>query len=122
MAHILFIDDDPLFSEIQVKILGQEGHLVTTAENGVEAMKVLRQIEPDLIITDILMPEMDGVGIISELSLRDNETPIIAISGGRRSLSAKFNLESAALLGAKVTLTKPFSRKELRDAIEQALK
>lgn len=121
MAHILFIDDDPLFSEMQVLILRQEGHQVTTADNGIDAMQLLQKIRPDLIITDILMPEMDGVGIILELSRRDSETPIIAISGGRRSVTSKFNLESATLLGVKATLAKPFSRTDLRNAIEKAL-
>lgn len=119
MAHILVIDDDPLFCEMQALMLQQDGHQVATADNGIDAMKLLQRIQPDLIITDILMPEMDGVEIILALSRRGSKTPIIAMSGGRSSITPKFNL--AALLGVKAMLAKPFSRTDLRKAIEEAL-
>jgi CheY-like chemotaxis protein len=64
---------------------------------------------------------MDGIEMILELSRSDNAVPIIAMSGGRRSITAEFNLDSAARMGVKVTLAKPFSRAELRRAIQDAM-
>jgi CheY-like chemotaxis protein len=121
MAHIVVVEDDVQFRQMLVDTLKQDGYQVTSAGDGVEALSLLARVQPDLIITDILMPNMDGVELMMELSKQDNHTPVIAMSGGRRSITAQFNLESAALLGAKATLAKPFSHADLRNAIEQAL-
>jgi CheY-like chemotaxis protein len=121
MAHIMVVEDDVQFRQMLLDMLQQDGHQVVQAGNGIEAMKALAALRPDLIITDILMPGMDGVEFIMELSKQDSVTPMIAMSGGRRSITAEFNLDSAVLLGVKSTLVKPFSRSDLRSAIEQAL-
>lgn len=121
MAHILVIEDDGDFCEMLVQMLQQEGHQVATAGDGVAAMCSLQRVQPDLIITDMLMPNMDGVEIIVELSRQGSGIPVIAISGGRRSITSEFNLESAALLGVKARLAKPFARTDLRKAIDEAL-
>jgi CheY-like chemotaxis protein len=121
MAHILVIDDDRQFRDMLVQMLQGDGHDVSAAADGAEALKLLQGIRPDLIMTDILMPNMDGVETIMELSRRGGETPIIAMSGGRRSMSVDFNLNSADLLGVKATLAKPFSRADLRNAIKKAV-
>ena len=121
MAHIMVVEDDIQFRQMLLDMLQQDGHRVASAGDGVEAMTALAAARPDLIITDILMPGMDGVELIMELSRQDNATPMIAMSGGRRAITAEFNLDSAALLGVKSTLAKPFSRADLRAAIEQAL-
>ncbi len=121
MAHIMVVEDDIQFRQMLFDMLQQDGHRVALAGDGVEAIKLLATVQPDLIITDILMPGMDGVEFIMELSRQDNATPMIAMSGGRRAITAEFNLDSAALLGVKSTLAKPFSRADLRGAIKQAL-
>ena len=121
MAHILIIDDDEFFREMLVQMLQQEGHQVTASNDGVKALAMLERTRPDLILTDILMPNMDGVELIMELSRQSNNTPVIAMSGGRRSITPAFNLESAKLLGVKVTLTKPFTIQALRAALQEAL-
>lgn len=121
MSNILVIDDDDFFCDMLVQMLRQDGHRVIAKDDGVQALKLLERSLPDLIITDILMPHMDGVEFIMELSKQSNKTPVIAMSGGRRSVTAQFNLNSATLLGVKATLTKPFSQVELRQAIEQAM-
>ncbi len=105
-----------------VQMLTGDGHEVAQAADGVEALQLRRRIAPDLIITDILMAPMDGVDTILDLVRQGSEIPIIAMSGGRRGLTVKFNLESAAMLGVAATLAKPFARAELRHAIEHALK
>ena len=121
MAHILVVEDDVQFRQMLLDMLQQDGHQLALAGDGAQAIKLLATWRPDVIITDILMPGMDGVELIMALSKQDDATPMIAISGGRRSITAEFNLDSAALLGVKATLAKPFSRADLRAAIEQAL-
>jgi CheY-like chemotaxis protein len=121
MSHILVIDDDEFFRDVVVQMLQQDGHKTTEANDGAKAMALLQHARPDLIITDILMPHMDGVEFIMELAKQSNNIPLIAISGGRRSISSSFNLESAKLLGVKVTLAKPFNQTALRAAIQEAL-
>jgi CheY-like chemotaxis protein len=121
MAHILVIEDDAEFRQMLVQMLEHDGHKVTTAGDGAEALQLLGRARPDLIVTDILMPKMDGVEFITELGRQSNGTPVVAMSGGRRSITSEFNLDSAKLLGVKATLAKPFSRIDLRKTIEAAL-
>jgi CheY-like chemotaxis protein len=120
MPHILVIEDDLDFREPLVKMLTNDGHTVSVAGDGEEALKLLHTIRPDLIITDVLMPKMDGIEIIMELRRSGNASPVIAMSGGRRSVTADFNLASATVMGVRATLAKPFSRADLRHAIAQA--
>ena len=68
MPSIRVIEDELEFREPPVKILKNDGHTVTVAADGVEAMKLLDTLRPDLIITDLLMPKMDGIEVIMELS------------------------------------------------------
>jgi CheY-like chemotaxis protein len=121
MAHILLIDDDEQFRTMLVQMLRQDNHQVTVACDGEEGLRLAGQVTPDLIITDILMPNKDGIETIMDLNRDGRKIPIIAISGGRRILSADFNLQSASMIGAKVTLAKPFDRAALRLAIDRAL-
>ena len=121
MAHILVVDDDDFFSTLLVNMLETDGHKVITALDGIQALKLLERKRVDLIITDILMPHMDGLEFILALSKRDNQAPVIAMSGGRRSIKPEFNLESARLLGVQTTLTKPFSHADLRKALSKVL-
>ena len=79
------------------------------------------QVEPDLIITDIQMPHKDGIEVIAALNDAGSEIPIIAISGGRHFTGPAFELNVAELLRIKSTLAKPFTRADLRLAIEGAL-
>jgi CheY-like chemotaxis protein len=122
MPHILVIEDDLELREPLVKMLTNDGHTVSVAGDGLEALHLLNTIRPDLIVTDVLMPKMDGIETIMELARSGNAVPIIAMSGGRRSVTAEFNLASAELMGVKATLAKPFSRADLRHAIQEALK
>jgi CheY-like chemotaxis protein len=121
MAHILLIDDDDQFRAMLAQMLSQDAHQVTQAGDGEEGLRLAGQVKPDLIITDILMPHKDGIETIMALVETGSTVPIIAISGGRRTISAEFNLKSAALVGVRATLAKPFARVDLRQAIAQAL-
>ncbi|NBC49970.1 MAG: response regulator [Gammaproteobacteria bacterium] len=121
MTTILIVDDDELFRTMLDAMLRSEGHQVLSAVNGTEALSVLESHAPDLIMTDILMPDGDGIELISTLNQQARGIPIIAMSGGRRAISLEFNLESAELMGVKATLAKPFTRATLRQAITDAL-
>lgn len=122
MAHILLIEDDPQFAEMLQQMLEQDYHRVTSAADGEVGVRLAGEVKPDLILTDILMPKLDGIEAILALRKQGQAAPIIAMSGGRRSITADFNLESAELMGVSATLSKPFTRAQLRDAINQALK
>ena len=121
MNHILLIDDDEQFRSMLTQMLEAEGHRVTQARDGDEGLRKLAQGGADLIITDILMPNKDGIETIMALSGQGSSIPVIAISGGRRNIKADFNLQSAELMGVRVTLAKPFTRMELREALRKAL-
>jgi CheY-like chemotaxis protein len=121
MAHILVIDDDEQFRAMLVQMLTQDGHQVTIAADGEEGLRLARKSAPELIITDILMPKKDGMDVMLELSRSHSRIPVIAVSGGRRCITAEFNLDSAALLGARAVLAKPFTRADLRQALATAL-
>ncbi len=121
MAHILVIDDDEQFRAMLEQMLTQDGHQVTIAVDGEDGLRLVGQVSPELIITDILMPKKDGMDLILELNRGHRKIPFIAVSGGRRCITAEFNLDSATLLGARATLAKPFSRTDLRQALAAAL-
>jgi CheY-like chemotaxis protein len=121
MTHILLIDDDQQYREMLTQMLTRDGHRVSIANDGEEGMSQIAAAPPELIITDVLMPKMDGIEMIQALGRAGTRIPVIAISGGRRSISPEFNLESALLMGVKVALAKPFTREELRKAIAYAM-
>ncbi len=121
MAHILVVEDDPIFREMLMQMLQAERHQVTAANDGQEALALIQRKPPDLVLTDILMPDMDGITLVGELRALPKAPPIIAMSGGRRSISADFNLASADLMGVQASLQKPFSRQMLLETIRKVL-
>ena len=107
MQTILIIEDDTDLRRMLVKLLERENYRVLEAGTGLEALKILDYYIPELVITDIIMPDQDGIGTINELKKRYPEIKIIAISGGGRMLSKDY-LGIAKILGAHHTFTKPF--------------
>lgn len=120
MAYILIIDDDPGICDIFQQILEAEGHETSTAANGLAGLDQFRQRQADLIITDMVMPVMDGLKLILELKRESPNTPVIAISGGG-AINAERYLTLAGNIGSIETLTKPVSRRQLIDAINATL-
>jgi CheY-like chemotaxis protein len=116
IERILIIDDEEMIREGLKTTLELEGYKVLICNDGKEALRSLAIFQPDLVITDIIMPEADGIEVI--ITLRNMPLPpkIIAISGGGR-ISAGDHLKSARQLGAANTLTKPFSSAELLESI-----
>ncbi len=102
------------------QMLEQDGHEVSEAANGAHGLEIYEQDSPDLIITDIIMPEHEGVETIIALHRSAPNLPIIAISGGGR-FSAEDYLSMAKKLGAQQALSKPFRRSELLTAVRDCL-
>jgi CheY-like chemotaxis protein len=121
MARILLIEDDALLRGTLTQMLAHDGHQVTEATDGEQGLQRFDAARTELVITDILMPGMDGTQVIVALRQRRADLPVIAISGGRRVLSSQFNLETATLVGATCLLAKPFDRVALQSAVRQAL-
>ncbi len=120
MARILIIDDEDELRAILCKMLEQAGHEVSEAANGAQGLQVYEQDPTDLVITDIIMPEKEGVETIIALRRADPGLPIIAISGGGR-VEATDVLSMARKLGARRTLSKPFRREQLLEAVQECL-
>ena len=116
MPRILVIDDDSQIRELLRKILEREGYEVFLAQDGEEGVKLQRQTDADIIITDIIMPEKEGIETIVEIKRDSPETKIIVISGGGR-LDATSLLEMADRLGVHYSFEKPFDRQELLAAV-----
>jgi DNA-binding NtrC family response regulator len=121
MAKILVIDDENQLLNLLKTMLIRDGHQVFIAPDGVEGIQIFNEFHPDLIITDIIMPNKDGIDVIVDVLGRNPELPIIAISGGCRSMTSELNLDSAKMLGVKDILEKPFTHKQLSETIERAL-
>ena len=120
MAHILVIDDDPVLRRVITLALEAVGHSVLRCENGRKAVAYLEHDHTDLLITDIVMPEMDGVETLRAARQLDPDLPILAISGGG-SFDPKDYLGIAQAFGATAILPKPFRPAELVDLVSQLL-
>lgn len=120
MALILIIDDDAALRATVRKILERAGHEVRDAGDGDRGLRIFREEGADLVITDIIMPEKEGIETIQELREADPDLPILAISGGGRADPSE-PLTDARLLGADETLAKPFDVDELRKTVEHLL-
>lgn len=120
MPRILVIDDDDEVRRGVARMLEHMGHDAVQAADGRQAMVLFEADPPDLVITDINMPEMDGIEVINRLRQMKAGVPIIAMSGGGR-MPKEILLSSAGLLGAVGTLEKPFLLADLTSAVEEAL-
>lgn len=121
MARILVIDDDEQVLDMLYESLTREGFDVLKASNGEQGLRIYRQEPVDLIITDILMPEKEGIETIIELRQDFPDVKIIAMSGGGR-IGTKDYLHLAKIFGVQRTFTKPVAREQLLDAIKELLK
>jgi CheY-like chemotaxis protein len=120
MARILVIDDDPAVRLSVQLVLEHDGHQVVCAADGEEGLLTFASMPPDLVVTDIIMPNIEGIETIMEIRKRDPKTPILAISGGTRLSSIDF-LRMAEMLGANAILPKPFERQDLIAAVRRLL-
>ena len=121
MARILIIDDEPQIRSMLTLMLAREGYEIVEASDGVAGIKIYRQNPADLIITDLIMPNKDGIGMIIDLKKEFPDVKIIAMSGGGLNKPDGY-LKGAKKLGAACTLTKPIDREEMLAAVREILK
>lgn len=119
MARILIVDDDPQVRRMLERSLSAN-HQVIAAASVTEADARLGS-QVDLIITDVVMPEINGVEAIPRWRKACPQVKVLAISGGTRKLSPSFNLESARMQGADAVLAKPFDLNTLRKQVDLLL-
>lgn len=120
MTRVLVIDDEELVRLTLRQMLESEGFEVVEARNGREGVRIHGDTEIDLVLTDIIMPEQEGIDTIIQLRRKDPNVRIIAISGGGRMRNMDF-LKIAANVGADSVLTKPFTTQELLDAVRTCM-
>ena len=121
MASILVIDDNSQIRNMLHGILTDEGYSVDVASNGRKGIQKYLNNPCDLVIADIVMPEMEGVEVINLLKKCVPAPRVIAISGGSQETSASQNLEIARQLGALLTLKKPIKYNHLLEAVRDCL-
>lgn len=121
MAHILLVEDSPEVSLSVNEILASAGHTVEDAASGKEALKKLKAGRFDAIVSDIWMPEMDGIALLKEIRGAGNEIPVVVISGGAPNAPLTYTAPLAATFGANMVVYKPFERTELLKAIDNVL-
>lgn len=120
VAIILVVDDDSRLRRSLTAILDGAGHHISVACDGEEGWALLQTQAFDVVLTDVYMPEMDGIGFINQIRDSFPGQRVIAMSGGGLATPA-FVLGDALELGAAVTLQKPFSRLEVLEAVRTLL-
>lgn len=114
--HILIVDDDDMMREFITELLNVNDFKTTEADNGKSGLISFRANSPDLVVTDIIMPEMEGISFIRELRNINKDIPIIAMTGNIHGRMEEF-LEISEKIGADAILRKPVKNDELLDAI-----
>jgi DNA-binding NtrC family response regulator len=121
MARILLIEDDNSIRPLLQENLQREGHTVTAASNGREGVDLFSPGAFDLVITDLVMPEKEGIEVLQDLHAREPSLKALAMSGGGTFGAAETYLRLATLLGAGKVLAKPFTRVQFIAAVNEAL-
>jgi CheY-like chemotaxis protein len=115
---VLVIDDDDQFRLMMRRLLEKEGYAVHEASNGKEGIKAFRKLQTDVVVTDIIMPEVEGVETILSLRKEFPNVKIIAISGGGRNAPDGY-LVMAQKLGAEFVMEKPIERKMFLEELKR---
>lgn len=121
MKKILVIEDNQIVRNTVMRILQTAGYSVVTANDGVQGFAMFCKEQPDLVISDIIMPQQEGIGTIRQILAERPGTKIIAISGGGRIGNTDF-LQIARKMGAVDALQKPFDPDDLLGRISDCLK
>ena len=106
--RVLIVDDEESMRSLMLTLLAQKGHQCETSVNGLEALDKISKTEFDAVITDIVMPEMDGISLTRELSKRFQGLPVMIITG----YTDEYSAETAMASGAREFIKKPFSTTE----------
>jgi CheY-like chemotaxis protein len=116
MARVLVVDDEDLMREAVRFALEQDGHEIFEAENGQMALILFEEKRPDVVITDLIMPQKEGIETIRVLRKRYPDAKIVALSG-RGGITLNANLERARQVGADAAILKPCTSDEIREAV-----
>jgi CheY-like chemotaxis protein len=128
MASILLIDDEEDVRDSVAKVLGRSGHRITKVASAEEGIAAISKGKFDIVITDIIMPGMNGVDVIKQIRTVQPDVRILAISGGGNfgptdyqpeAITTTAYLQAATDAGADGVLTKPFQKKELLESISR---
>lgn len=117
MAKILLVDDSRFQRKCMSRLLTDLGHEVSQAENGEMGLEMVQSVEPDMIITDLLMPVVDGIGLLRGLKEQDYKIPVVVVTADIQESSR----EECLQLGAYGFLNKPCTRDDLEAVINQHL-
>src|SRR5215831_6229232 len=120
MARVLVIDDDRVFTTLVAEALAAAGHRVDVAADGRQGLVAVRTTRFDAVVTDIIMPDQEGIETIRLIRRSEPELPILAMSGGGLRLSIDL-LQMARAIGADDTIPKPFLPSELVRRVEALL-
>ncbi len=120
MSRILVIDDDEAVNHMIRQLLTAAGHEVEDAPDGARGMRLLERGSFDLVVTDILMPEREGLETIRQIREKSKTLPVIAISGGGR-MAPEQCLAMAQCFGADYTFQKPFDHEAFLGAVRECL-
>jgi CheY-like chemotaxis protein len=118
LGTILIVEDEAALRKVMERELRGAGHIVTSAVNGRDAIRLLDNASFDVVISDLIMPEADGFEVIRRLRQKTPRIPVILTTGGG-SGSAALYLEMAKQMGAAETLAKPFTIDQLREAVDR---
>ena len=121
MARVLIIDDDDQIVEILQKLLSGAGYEVLTALDGKAGIDLFRKEQPDVVITDIIMPEKDGTEVIFELQKEFPGIKMIVMTGGGQGDAQSYLKSITAYSNVKYALEKPFAMDELLKSVKELL-
>lgn len=120
MHRILIIDDEPHILLMLKKMLERAGYEIEIASDGSEGLRLFEAAKADLVITDIIMPEKEGLETIREMKRMQPDLKIIAMSGGGK-ISADNYLETATIFGASRIIEKPFTQGDMVSAVNELI-
>ena len=120
MKRILIVDDDSTIRKLIEVILTKNGFKVEAVSNGIKALSILKKDDFDIVITDLIMPEMDGIELLRELHLKSHKIKVIAMSGGGIASGARY-LKMAKTLGVDELIAKPISTKRLLSCVNRLI-
>ncbi len=120
LKNILLVDDEESIRKMVRAVLGEEEYAFTEASNGVEALEIMETQSFDLILTDVIMPDCDGIELVMSVRKKLPDIKVIVMSGGGR-VRADHYLNLAEKLGAARVFEKPFNTAELRETVSELL-
>jgi DNA-binding response OmpR family regulator len=121
MKRILILEDDEQFQKLLETILKDAGYTVEAASDGKQGLKLLADKTFDLLITDIFMPENDGIGVLREIRNKQHGMKVISMSGGGRGVGPGEVLDVTEALGVDKSIQKPFTKKEFLPLVSELI-